>query len=173
MKRHLKTICNTSRNPAPSTPTGKKRPAAVVEHEERRSARYSHDNAPATPFSALNLKGDAQDVHLGMTPTIQNLAQNEPMAPDVQSDSPQAPQTPDKKRPKWSSEEDAQIIKLRRSRITWVDISKKIPGRSAASCRLRYKIVLIPHLWFLYKTYLERRSEWSEDRKTNLAGLYE
>ncbi|OJD24804.1 hypothetical protein ACJ73_03826 [Blastomyces percursus] len=49
MKVHLKTICNTSGNPAPSTPTGKKRPAAVVEHEERRSAGYSHGNAPATP----------------------------------------------------------------------------------------------------------------------------
>ncbi|OJD16115.1 hypothetical protein AJ78_03695 [Emergomyces pasteurianus Ep9510] len=48
MNVHLKTVClrNTLRNPAPSTPPGKKRPAAVVEHEERRiSAGYSHGNA--------------------------------------------------------------------------------------------------------------------------------
>ncbi|EDN06609.1 predicted protein [Histoplasma mississippiense (nom. inval.)] len=37
---------NTLRNPAPSTPTGKKRSAAVVEDEERRiSVGYSHGNA--------------------------------------------------------------------------------------------------------------------------------
>ncbi|EDN07608.1 predicted protein [Histoplasma mississippiense (nom. inval.)] len=48
LRVHLKTVClrNTLRNPAPSTPTGKKRPATVIEHEERRiSAGYSHSNA--------------------------------------------------------------------------------------------------------------------------------
>ncbi|KKZ63504.1 hypothetical protein EMCG_02191 [[Emmonsia] crescens] len=49
---------------------------------------------------------------------------------------------------------DAQIIELRGSGMRWEDISKKIPGRSALSCRLHYQ------------NYLERRSEWSEDRKT-------
>ncbi|EDN03760.1 predicted protein [Histoplasma mississippiense (nom. inval.)] len=89
-----------------------------------------------------------------MAPTIQNLAQNEPMAPDVQSDSPQARQISDKKRPKWSPEEDVLIIELRQRGMAWGDISKELPGRSALSCRLHYQ------------NYLERRSEWSEDRKT-------
>ncbi|OJD09460.1 hypothetical protein ACJ73_10297 [Blastomyces percursus] len=76
------------------------------------------------------------------------------MAPDVQSDSPQARQISDKKRPKWSSKEDALIIELRQRGMAWGDISKELPGRSALSCRLHYQ------------NYLERRSEWSEDRKT-------
>ncbi|OJD20522.1 hypothetical protein ACJ73_08146, partial [Blastomyces percursus] len=76
------------------------------------------------------------------------------MAPDVQSDSPQARQISDKKRSKWSSEEDILIIELRRRGMAWGDISKEFPGRSALSCRLHYQ------------NYLERRSEWSEDRKT-------
>ncbi|KLJ10126.1 hypothetical protein EMPG_14481 [Blastomyces silverae] len=68
---------------------------------------------------------------------------------------------PAKKQSKWSPEEDALIIELRGSGLKWEDISKKLPGRSALSCRLHYQ------------NYLERRSEWDEDRKNKLARLYE
>lgn len=62
-------------------------------------------------------------------------------------------ESPAKKQPKWSPEEDAKIIKLRSNNIKWEDISKQLPGQSAISCRLHYQ------------NYLERRSEWNEDRK--------
>ncbi|OJD20005.1 hypothetical protein AJ78_00021 [Emergomyces pasteurianus Ep9510] len=68
---------------------------------------------------------------------------------------------PAKKQSKWSAEEDALIIELRGNGLKWEDISKKLPGRSALSCRLHYQ------------NYLERRSEWDEDRKNKLARLYE
>ncbi|PGG98523.1 hypothetical protein AJ79_08837 [Helicocarpus griseus UAMH5409] len=68
---------------------------------------------------------------------------------------------PAKKQSKWSAEEDALIIELRGSGMKWEDISKRLPGRSAISCRLHYQ------------NYLERRSEWDEDRKNKLARLYE
>jgi hypothetical protein len=68
---------------------------------------------------------------------------------------------PAKKQSKWSPEEDALIIELRGSGMKWEDISKRLPGRSAISCRLHYQ------------NYLERRSEWDEDRKNKLARLYE
>lgn len=68
---------------------------------------------------------------------------------------------PAKKQSKWSSEEDALIIELRGGGMKWEDISKRLPGRSAISCRLHYQ------------NYLERRSEWDEDRKNKLARLYE
>jgi len=45
--------------------------------------------------------------------------------------------------------------------MKWEDISKRLPGRSAISCRLHYQ------------NYLERRSEWDEERKNKLARLYE
>ncbi|KAG7103207.1 hypothetical protein HYQ44_017295 [Verticillium longisporum] len=45
--------------------------------------------------------------------------------------------------------------------MKWEDISKRLPGRSAISCRLHYQ------------NYLERRSEWDEEKKTKLARLYE
>lgn len=45
--------------------------------------------------------------------------------------------------------------------MKWEDISEQLPGRSAISCRLHYQ------------NYLERRSEWDEDRKNKLARLYE
>ncbi|KUL85865.1 hypothetical protein ZTR_07322 [Talaromyces verruculosus] len=68
---------------------------------------------------------------------------------------------PAKKQSKWSADEDALIIELRGRGMKWEDISKKLPGRSAISCRLHYQ------------NYLERRSEWDEDRKNKLARLYE
>ncbi|KAJ4271662.1 hypothetical protein NW762_000367 [Fusarium torreyae] len=72
-----------------------------------------------------------------------------------------AEQQPVKKQSKWSPEEDALIIELRGSGMKWEDISKRLPGRSAISCRLHYQ------------NYLERRSEWDEERKNKLARLYE
>lgn len=63
--------------------------------------------------------------------------------------------------PKWSPEEDALIIKLRGSGMKWEDISKRLPGRSVISCQFHYQI------------YLERRSEWDNDKKNKLARLYQ
>lgn len=72
-----------------------------------------------------------------------------------------AAEPPAKKQSKWSVDEDALIIELRGRGMKWEDISKRLPGRSAISCRLHYQ------------NYLERRSEWDEDRKNKLARLYE
>ena len=74
---------------------------------------------------------------------------------------PHASESPAKKQSKWSAEEDTLIIELRGSGMKWEDISKRLPGRSAISCRLHYQ------------NYLERRSEWDEERKNKLARLYE
>ncbi|KAI0601859.1 hypothetical protein F4775DRAFT_356759 [Biscogniauxia sp. FL1348] len=74
---------------------------------------------------------------------------------------PHASESPAKKQSKWSPEEDSLIIGLRGSGMKWEDISKRLPGRSAISCRLHYQ------------NYLERRSEWDEERKNKLARLYE
>ncbi|KLU89703.1 MYB DNA-binding domain-containing protein [Magnaporthiopsis poae ATCC 64411] len=79
------------------------------------------------------------------------------MPPQHAADSP----PPAKKQSKWSPEEDAIIIELRGSGMKWEDISKRLPGRSSISCRLHYQ------------NYLERRSEWDEERKNKLARLYE
>lgn len=68
---------------------------------------------------------------------------------------------PVKKQSKWSQEEDALIIELRGKGMKWDDVSKHLPGRSSISCRLHYQ------------NYLERRSEWDEERKNKLARLYD
>ena len=70
-------------------------------------------------------------------------------------------ESPAKRQSKWSLEEDAKILQLRGDGLKWEDISKQLPGRSAISCRLHYQ------------NYLERKTEWDEDRKNKLARLYE
>ena len=62
-------------------------------------------------------------------------------------------------RSKWSTED--LVVKLRESGMKWENISKRIPGRSAIGCRL------------YYHQNLARRSQWDEDRKNELARLYE
>ena len=74
---------------------------------------------------------------------------------------PKAEPMPAKRQTKWTPEEDSVIIELRGRSEKWEDISKSLPGRSAISCRLHYQ------------NYLERRSEWDEDKKNRLARLYE
>ncbi|KAF2398174.1 hypothetical protein EJ06DRAFT_481031 [Trichodelitschia bisporula] len=64
------------------------------------------------------------------------------------------------KKGKWTPEEDELAIELRRSGMKWDDISKRLPGRSAISCRLRYQ------------NYSEKRQEWDEEKKNKLARLY-
>jgi hypothetical protein len=72
-----------------------------------------------------------------------------------------SPENPAKKQSKWTPEEDALIIELKRKSLKWEDISKRLPGRSPTSCRLHYQ------------NYLEKRSAWDEERKNQLACLYE
>ncbi|KAI1007500.1 hypothetical protein K3495_g724 [Podosphaera aphanis] len=74
---------------------------------------------------------------------------------------PHPTESPAKKQSKWCAEEDSLIIELRGKQMKWEDISKRLPGRSAISCRLHYQ------------NYLERRSEWDEEKKNKLARLYE
>ena len=84
-----------------------------------------------------------------------------PPAKRLRASSPPIQPSPAKRQSKWTPEEDAIIIELRGSGMKWEDISKRLPGRSAISCRLHYQ------------NYLERRSEWDEEKKNRLARLYE
>jgi hypothetical protein len=90
-----------------------------------------------------------------------------PTAPPLQANkrpppsNPHPSASPAKKQSKWTPAEDAEIINLRGSGMKWEDISKRLPGRSAISCRLHYQ------------NYLERKSEWDEEKKNKLARLYD
>lgn len=65
----------------------------------------------------------------------------------------------------WTVEEDAVILRLRSRGNTWhaisEEISKHYTKRSANACRLHYQ------------NYLERGSEWDEERRNALAESYE
>lgn len=97
-----------------------------------------------------------------MPPKQKDTLPPPPPSPSTKRPLPEVAQTsPAKKQSKWSADEDAKIIDLRGRGHKWEDISRELPGRSAISCRLHYQ------------NYLERRSEWDEDRKNRLARLYE
>ncbi|KAI2465727.1 hypothetical protein F4781DRAFT_435145 [Annulohypoxylon bovei var. microspora] len=75
--------------------------------------------------------------------------------------SPHEAESPAKKQSKWTKQEDQLITSLRGGGMKWDDISKRLPGRSALSCRLHYQ------------NYLEKKSAWDEEKKNKLARLYE
>ena len=62
---------------------------------------------------------------------------------------------------KWGAAENAKIIRLRGKDMKWKDISNELPGRSEIACRLHYQ------------NYLEKRSEWDEERRNKLARVYD
>jgi len=68
---------------------------------------------------------------------------------------------PAKKQSKWSPAEDTLLIQLRGENMKWEEISKRLPGRSAISCRLHYQ------------NFLERKAEWNRERDAKMARLYD
>ena len=61
----------------------------------------------------------------------------------------------------WDAEEDAKIIQLRATGMTWSDVASQLPGRTKIACRLHYQHCL------------EKKGEWDDQKKTRLAKAYE
>jgi hypothetical protein len=123
-------------------------------------ASDSNESSPPASHQATNSAGSAPPTTIAASAPPYAAAQSS--GTGGKRSMPARPtETPAKKQSKWSPEEDALIIDLRGSGMKWEDISKRLPGRSAISCRLHYQ------------NYLERRSEWDEERKNKLARLYE
>lgn len=59
---------------------------------------------------------------------------------------------PSKSGSHWSLAEDIKIVHLRSKGLKWADISRRLPGRTATSCRLHYQ------------NYLEWRIVWDKNR---------
>ncbi|RVX66427.1 hypothetical protein B0A52_09657 [Exophiala mesophila] len=124
----------------------------ATEEEDRQST--------SSPASVSQSESAQSSVATSVAP-VPTTARSAVPAKRLSSSQDFASHSPAKKQSKWSPEEDTKIIQLRQDGMKWEDISKHLPGRSAISCRLHYQ------------NYLERRSEWDEDRKNKLARLYE
>ncbi|KAK2755677.1 hypothetical protein FQN54_005826 [Arachnomyces sp. PD_36] len=148
---HAPRATTTSTTPPISTSTSITPPAPAV-------IAPSVAPVPNTSIPPLLARATSVPAPISMTPTASAIA---PSIPAKRLRSAHPAESPAKKQSKWSADEDALIIELRGSGMKWEDISKRLPGRSAISCRLHYQ------------NYLERRSEWDEDRKNKLARLYE
>lgn len=117
---------------------------------------HYHTMTPYAPYPPPSMP----DPRVGLSIPISQVAgpTNKRLAPPQ----PHPAEPPAKKKQsKWTADEDRSIIELRGNGMKWEDISKHLPGRSAISCRLRFQ------------NYLERRSEWDEEKKNKLARLYE
>ncbi|MCJ1457797.1 hypothetical protein MMC28_008166 [Mycoblastus sanguinarius] len=136
------------------------------------SSQYSTSTVPAIPFnhqqSQPHRQHPAQPIYLSNTSQAvfqQNPKLNPAAAASASGKRPPPDDhpvgSPKRKQTKWSPAENALIIQLRGSGLKWEDISKKLPGRSAISCRLHYQ------------NYLEKRSEWDEEKRNKLARVYE
>ncbi|KAI9788781.1 MAG: hypothetical protein M1816_006562 [Peltula sp. TS41687] len=117
-------------------------------------------SADIVDISQLLGSNEEDETEASKHPRASSVPPGSSSASGKRSQPPHPSETPAKKQSKWSAEEDALIIQLRGSGMKWEDISKRLPGRSAISCRLHYQ------------NYLERRSEWDEDRKNKLARLF-
>ena len=155
-KLDLSHILQSSPSPPPShkEPPHSSRSISVLNPTSRYAV--SPPTAPATSFSQREIRATGSSTTL---PTLGSSAMPSTKRPSPVSPHPQA--SPAKKQSKWTPNENALIISLRGSGMKWEDISQRLPGRSAISCRLHYQ------------NYLERRSEWDEEKKNKLARLYD
>ena len=145
------------------------------DEEEKKKA-----TTPATTMTATTISAASESSRESAAPEPLVVQSSSHQLPNIQEEAPdtatatspsvtgkrpatEAPagQPGSKRQSKWSAEEDALIIELRGQGMKWDHISKRLPGRSPISCRLHYQ------------NYLERRSEWDEDKKNKLARLYE
>ena len=129
------------------------------------ASRYGTSNTPSQVYSQPQ-RPYLPPIAGPSVPYLSPQVASQPLSTHAPAKRPPPTQThpavpPAKKQSKWTAEEDALIIDLRGSGMKWEEISKRLPGRSAISCRLHYQ------------NYLERRSEWDEERKNRLARLYE
>ncbi|CAG8953851.1 hypothetical protein HYFRA_00006744, partial [Hymenoscyphus fraxineus] len=129
--------------------------------EQQQQQQYQAQIAPPPPLQRPHTRSTSVP-SLGFPEgSVYAITQPSPGGSGKRAMPPHPAESPAKKQSKWSAEEDALIIDLRGKGMKWEDISKRLPGRSAISCRLHYQ------------NYLERRSEWDEERKNKLARLYE
>ena len=117
------------------------------------------DSSP--PLSPPGTQGSTKDVPVIEAISTEPSGESRKLPATTSLPSDERPlSSPAKKQSKWSPAEDAEIIRLRGSGMKWEDISKKLCGRSAISCRLHYQ------------NYLEREhrrekeiQKWEEDMK--------
>lgn len=121
----------------------------------------SNESGSSSPTNIGGEHTKSESVSSATQPEVAAYAPASSSSSGKRSMPPHPAESPAKKQSKWSAEEDALIIDLRGGGMKWEDISKRLPGRSAISCRLHYQ------------NYLERRSEWDEEKKNKLARLYE
>lgn len=116
------------------------------------SALPSYTNPPFANLPPIStpIPGPSQHLPVSSIPAKRGAA----FPPSAESPGP-----PEKKG-KWTPEEDKLAIELRRGGMKWDDIAKRLPGRSAISCRLRYQ------------NYSEKRQDWDDEKKNKLARLY-
>lgn len=130
-------------------------PMQAVQYHQSYVPHPQHYSPAATSYPGYVPNG-MPDPRFASIPVTHTGTSNKRLAPPHPAASPAK-----KKQSKWTADEDASIIELRGNGMKWEDISKHLPGRSAISCRLRFQ------------NYLERRSEWDEEKKNKLARLYE
>ncbi|KAF2196089.1 hypothetical protein GQ43DRAFT_277981 [Delitschia confertaspora ATCC 74209] len=156
-------------------PRGSKSPAS------KKSATYVYTTAPVLPaLSDLQRHPHTDQLQhpqafrplLTGTSSFSAPASHPPLVPGpnesppsqlikrAASQTPHPEESPAKKQSKWTTEEDNLTIDLRGQGMKWDDIAKRLPGRSAISCRLRYQ------------NYLEKRAIWDDEKKNKLAQLY-
>ena len=139
-----------------SVPTSTSLHPLVSSPSTSTTSHFSTATAPPSSFSQQETRGCL--LSTTAAPFSSSTATSAKRPPSL---SPHPLASPAKKQSKWTASENALIVSLRGSGMKWDDISTRLPGRSAISCRLHYQ------------NYLERKSEWDDEKKNKLARLYD
>ncbi|KAL8718606.1 MAG: hypothetical protein Q9225_004269 [Loekoesia sp. 1 TL-2023] len=167
-KLDISKLLKSSPSPSPPPPSTAPRPSlsrsfSIPSTESPPRAGISpptstapHRTLPSIPSSSLNAPREPSVV--GQAPTLIPATSSKRTASTSPQESRQANKKPTRQ---WSKSDSEELLRLRGDNMKWEDIARHFPGRTSTACRLRYQ------------NYLERKHDWTDEKKAKLARLYD
>lgn len=166
-KLDISSLLKSSPSPSPPPRTTSSRPSisrsfsiSATEPEPRlgtspatsTASHFPASTAPSQPFNAPKRPGTGGKSALSLPATSsKRTASASPL---------ESRQASKKTTRQWSKEDSEELVKLRFTGMTWIEIAARFHNRSEIACRLRFQ------------NYLERKHPWTEEQKRTLAQLY-
>lgn len=171
-KLDISKLVESSPSPSPSPPRRSTSSRPSLSRSFSASVTGSDARFATSPTTSTAHPGPVTNIPVGAadTPRQQRISGPAPVSVSATSvkrtasTSPRESRQANKKMTRqWTKWEDNQVLERRQRNppMTWDEIAAEIPNRSAIACRLRFQ------------NYMERKAEWTDAEKEQLARLYD
>lgn len=167
-KLDISKLLKSSPSPSPPPPLSTSRPSisrsySIPATDPARGAETSPTSStssyPTVPsISSSSSQATRQPGFGGQASRLIPTSSSKRTASTSPQESRQANKKPTRQ---WSKSDSEELLRLRGDNMKWEDVARHFPGRTSTACRLRYQ------------NYLERKYDWTDEKKAKLARLYD